>query len=135
MLRMGLDENTRELFEMIERSMASFPLLSESDKLLVVPHLDDLHIDYWTAETQSGRDQIKFDLQIREGVCDILGFFIKMSHRRKGYGTKLYSSVEEFAREYGCEYMQTTPSGQGIEFFKKRGFNIAWKFGVRKNLD
>jgi GNAT superfamily N-acetyltransferase len=52
----------------------------------------------------------------------ILTFFIDEFQKGKGYGRMLYEVAKALCAEHGCTHIRTTPSGDGVGFWPKMGF-------------
>lgn len=57
----------------------------------------------------------------------IAGFAVKENRRNNGIGEKLFSTVEEYAKEHeikGIDLMVTKSNEQAVRFYNKHGFEI-----------
>ena len=52
----------------------------------------------------------------------ILTFFIDLDKQGEGHGKKLYEVAKALLQEHGCTHVRTTPSGDGVGFWPKMGF-------------
>ncbi len=60
------------------------------------------------------------------GGLDVALFHVEKEHRGKGYGQKLMSAIQDFAKEHDCRSIRlNTPSFQGKGFYEKCGFELA----------
>lgn len=130
----ALSETTRDIAMRLYAHLKPWALFDESHAILVAQREDSTSLSYWTARSQQTENQTKFNVQIIGTTCDVLDFDIMDEYRRMGYGRALYKALEKFAIEYGCTKMQTAPSGQGIKFWPKMGFNTPCKIGLEKSL-
>ncbi len=120
----------------MRKSLESFPLYRPSHWVLVcIEDSNHICIGYGpTPNRRINKGETIFDLEIKKRTCDILHFFISGDERRKGYGRRLYQTIEEFARNLGCRRLVTSPSGQGLEFWPKMGFRKPIEGGFQKSL-
>ncbi len=133
MIKIAIPENNLIICDEFERMLIKFPLSKETDKVQVIAHKGKFHIAYLT-DGRTRVNQTCFDLEIRENICGILGFFIKDEQKGKGYGKSLYLIVEEIAKYFRCDRIQTSPSGQGLSFWPYMGFDRKCDIGIEKML-
>lgn len=63
------------------------------------------------------------------GPADIGGLFVSEKYRGQGYGKKLVSMAEDWAKEKGCPAITvfTIKDWPAFEFYQKLGFNIEYE--------
>lgn len=59
--------------------------------------------------------------------AEIKGVFVKVSHVRKGIGTKLMNFIEEHARKKGLKKVYLWSAEKANGFYKKRGYKFIKK--------
>ena len=119
----------------IEAHLVQLPFSSEAHRIQV--HIDEngVNIAYLTTNTQFRFLQTHFDMTLKGVVCDIVGFGVASEDRGKGYGRKLYQTIEDYARVQGCKRIVVSPSGQGTTFWPHMGFNEPCSVGLQKRLN
>ena len=104
----------------IER-LRRFSQFDDSHSVLVHQNRDGFSIAYWTAEKRTIFEQTQFNIQTKGEIGYVLDIFI--AQPRQGFGRELYGCVEDIFRDLSIFKIRTTPSGQGIYFWPKMGFN------------
>ncbi len=131
--------NKEEIKRLTRRCLKNYPSYSKEQEVKVAVEKDFVYIGYVTRYDKKftnspARDSTFFDLNIKGDTCYILDFFIEEKKRRNGCGRKLYGCVEEIAKEFRCRVMNTTPSGEGREFWLRMGFEYIGKMAAEKAL-
>lgn len=96
-----------------------FPLYSEQHSLFAKVNDNKIYIVY-------DEDQLLVDhrtrayIQIQGNLAHINS--VEVKEKSKGFGTKLYSAIEEFLKDMGCSLVRLTASGMGLNFWPKMGF-------------
>ena len=121
-----------------EKLNQDFALYDESHWVLVLERDGNVYAAYWQSLNRlENIGKSGFDIQITDGVCYILKFEIEESYRRKGHGTKLLRTIEDFCfTEFSVRRFQTTPSGiaKTTGFYEHRGYVSISEFEVAKDV-
>jgi len=128
-----------EISDLIKEKLRKFPIFNETHKI-GVKKIDEekLWIGYRTAD-ENPRSTTRFDLNIIGNTCYILWIELAKEHKGKDLGKSLFKIIEDFAKDYGCNKVRLTPSGQTIsgksrlEYMKSLGYHEVG-IEVEKNL-
>jgi len=122
-------EQIRDL--MLYHLRNSFSLFDKSHRVNV-PKVDEgnVCVNYRTTVQSLGKlmGTTHFDIQAMDGTCYLLWIELELEKRGKGFGWQLYETVHNFARDFGCKRVRTTPSGWAFgketrrEYLLKRGY-------------
>ncbi len=121
MLKVTIPKENILICNKLEEFLSVFPLSKDSDRIQVITKDDNIYVAYLT-DSNSRLKQTFFDLQIKDNVCDILGFGITKEYKLKGHGRSLYNVVEKFSSFLNCKSIITVSSGEGNLFWPKMGF-------------
>ena len=134
----GKISEANEIAFIFEGRLKQFPLARETDRVQVVIRGDKRHIGYYTSTNTEQREGTHFDITVQGEIGDVLNFDIIGQEKRKGYGTQLYTIIEDCCKALGCKSMQTSASGQGQYFWPKMGFSklcqIKNTIGLEKSI-
>ncbi len=131
-------KNAREIEveEKLRRELSTFPLYHDSHWVGVVERAPE-HFCIGYGPTHSrmyNEGKTHFDVEVKGTRGDVLFLTIEEDKRRKGYGKKLYTAIERVLKELGCTVVQTTPSGEGVSFWQKVGFDRSCQVGLEKSI-
>ena len=109
--------------KLITKYLSEFDFYKDRQPLAVVKNKRGLFISYREKDWNPQTEQIRFDIQIHDGICDINYLQIKRGLKCRGYGRRLVDVIERFCEEIGgVELMRVTSSGEGDYFWPKMGF-------------
>ncbi len=108
--------------DLVYECLEDFSLATGLSTINAHEHSGGISVNYFLGGLPTNRDRTYFELQIVGEECYILGFGVERSKRKQGYGSELFRRVELFCSRYGLRKLITTPSGQGILFWAKMGF-------------
>jgi ribosomal protein S18 acetylase RimI-like enzyme len=98
---------------LLRKHLETFPLYQEDHKVLSQNISNTkLYLGYRTTQANKPKGTTHFDLNIDGTICYILWIELAKEKRGKGHGKTLYTLIENFAREAGCDRIRMTPSGQ-----------------------
>lgn len=124
----------KQLESLFRDLLSHFPLYSSHQEVCVSVGRDQLYVRYSTGNIYVNNQCTRVDVIVKDGVGDIIQLTIEPTRRRQGHGRLLVECVEAFCRREGCTSMQTTPSGQGIDFWPKVGYNETCSVGLLKRF-
>ncbi len=117
---------TKEEIENITRNSLrnNFPLYQEQHKVGAMffdGSSDRLWVGYRTKWSSSREimNSTHLDLNVMNDVFYLVSIGLDENERGKGLGWKLYETTHEIAKELGCAFVRTTPSGWSIKDGKK----------------
>jgi GNAT superfamily N-acetyltransferase len=129
-----------EISDLIKEKLRRLPIFDETHKI-GVKRIDEekLWVGYRTTEGNP-RGTTRFDLNIIGDTCYILWIELDKEYRGENFGKSLFKIIEDFAKDYGCDKVRLTPSGQTIseksrlEYMNSLGYH---KVGIEmeKNLN
>ncbi len=101
----------KSICDLVRESLRSFPLYEESHWVFAVHHEGGISIGYKTTNNNMHDGSTNFDIQIIGDICYILWIELAEDEKGRGFGRGLYSTIENFARSYGCSMVRLFPSG------------------------
>jgi len=111
-----------EIEKLIKKYLSKFDFYKDGQPL-IMENEKELFISYREKDWNPKTEQIRFDIQIHDGICDINYLQIRMDLKRRGYGRRLVDVIEKFCEEIGeVKLMRVTSSGEGDYFWPKMGF-------------
>ena len=129
-----------EISDLMRKNLRELPIFDKTHEI-GVRKIDEekLWVGYRTTEGLQ-RGTTRFDLNIIENICYILWIELSKEHRGKNLGKSLFSIIENFAKDYGCNKVRLTPSGwtpsgkTRLEYMKSLGYHEVG-IEVEKMLD
>lgn len=103
--------------------LAGFPEFKDNNLILTRGVRTHFYVCYGEAVFPNFAAFTSTEFGITGKVCEIIDFNIHRDKRGDGYGSGLYSIIENFARDYGCRRIFLFASGDGKWFWPKKGFS------------
>jgi len=124
-------ENVGKIYEFIKDFILDYPNYNKWLKKCKKELEEGSKLGFYAIERNKIIGSVIFQMHKQESsILEIKNFRVKPEYQKGGVGTKLYKSIEEYAKINGFSKVQVDTHAENnemVKFFEKQGFKIKSK--------